>query len=417
MPHHATPSSTDQRLPVTVLSGFLGAGKTTILNHLLGTMHGMRIAVVVNDMSAINIDAHRVQDASAVARTDYSLVEMTNGCICCTLREDLLSEVTRLAAEGRFDYLLIESTGIGEPLPIAETFTFMDTAGHVLSDTARLDTMVTVVDGSDFLKRMAAREPAGSDLQEPGLQDPGLQETDLHELLVNQVEFADVIVISKADLISAQARTELERVLRSLNSLARIVTATAGAVPPEVLLNTHAFDIERASSAPGWLARMRGEAHSEQDEYGISSFVYSSRIPFHPRRFARFLADYGSDPALLRAKGYFWLAHRVTEMGILSKAGAAAMACEWPGPWWRFLDERAWPQDADQQAFIRSRWSDDVGDCRQELVFIGRGLDRQAMTHALDACRLDDDEIQQGVDAWAAYPTDSTFTGEPRALQ
>ncbi len=384
---------TDHRLPVTVLSGFLGAGKTTILNHLLGTPHGMRIAVIVNDMSEINIDAHRVQDMAAVARTDYALVEMTNGCICCTLREDLLVEVARLAADGRFDYLLIESTGIGEPLPVAETFTFMDAGGQVLSDIARLDTMVTVVDGVDFLARLSSRHADG----------PGL-----HALLVNQVEFADVIVISKGDLISAQQEAELREVLRGLNRNARLLVSRAGQVAPELLLNTRSFDIQQAASAAGWLARMRGDVASEQDTFGISSFVYRARIPFHPGRFDSFMAGYGSDAAMLRAKGYLWLAHRITEMGVLSKAGAAPMVCEWSGPWWRFLDERAWPRDEDQRAFIRSRWTDDVGDCRQELVFIGQQLDRAAITNALDACQLSDEEIGQGVDAWALYATEST---------
>jgi G3E family GTPase len=270
----------------------------------------------------------------------------------------------------------------------------MDEAGRVLSDVARLDTMVTVVDGMDFLARLVA--PSSDSME-------ATDDKALHDLLVNQVEFADVIVISKGDLISQQQQRELHATLRVLNSRARIVVAHAGEVAPDVLVNTQGFDIEQASSAPGWLATLRGDEGSEQDEYGIASFVYRSRIPFHPDRFARFVAAQQNNRALLRAKGYLWLAHRVTEMAVLSKAGAAPMSCEWSGPWWRFLDERAWPQDVDQQAFIRSRWSEDVGDCRQELVFIGQRIDTQAMTDALDACRLTDDEIRQGADAWSAY--------------
>lgn len=379
----------DERLPVTVLSGFLGAGKTTILNHLLNSAHGARIAIIVNDMSEVNIDARHVQDTAAVSRIDHALVEMTNGCICCTLREDLLQEVGRLASAGRFDYLLVESTGIAEPRPVAETFTFMDDKGHVLSDVARLDTMATVVDGVDFLRRLKA--PVGD--------GPGLQ-----TLLVDQVEFADVIVISKADLISRPQEDELREVLRALNSKAQIVASRLGDVAPSRLLNTHRFDIQEAATAPGWMTRMRDDVRSEQDELGVASFVYRSRIPFHPARFESFLATCGGDPRILRAKGCVWLANRVTEVGVLSKAGAAAMACEFSGPWWRFIDECEWPADESDRAFIQRRWSDDVGDCRQELVFIGQGFDRQGTIEMLDACRLTDDEIAQGVDAWAAWP-------------
>ena len=377
-----------------MLSGFLGAGKTTILNHLLNTAHGMRIAVIVNDMSEVNIDAHLLHDATSLTRTDYALVEMTNGCICCTLREDPLAEVTRLASEDRFDYLLVESTGIGEPLPVAETFTFMDTAGRVLSDVACLDTMATVVDGVDFLERLGSQSAS---------------ETGLHALLVNQVEFANLLIVSKGDLISPEQEFALRGVLRSLNSSAQITVAHGGRIAPEALLNTRGFDIQQASAASGWLAKMRGEAVSEAEEFGISSFVYRARIPFHPERFGEFLSVHGANASILRVKGYLWLAHRATEMAVLTKAGAAPMSCEWSGSWWQFIDEDAWPHDEEQRTFIRSRWSEELGDCRQELVFIGQGVDRQVLTTALDACQLSDDEIAEGASAWAAYPTNASL--------
>jgi G3E family GTPase len=384
-----------EQQPVTVLSGFLGAGKTTLLNHILGNREGRRVAVIVNDMSEVNIDAALVKHGGGLSRTEERLVELSNGCICCTLREDLLAEVSRLAREGRFDYLLIESTGISEPMPVAQTFTFRDESGHSLGDLARLDTMVTVVDGQSFLEEYASRDS----LAERAM---GLDEADerpIVELLVDQVEFADVLVISKIDLVPAEDVERLEGILHALNPGARVVRAERGALPLGEIMGTGRFDFDRAAASPGWARGLEGEHLPESETYGISSFVYRARRPFHPARFAACLeSDW---PGVLRSKGFVWLATRDRYAGLWSQAGSAGTLSS-AGPWWAALPTAAWPQTAAERQEIADVWDPDVGDRRQEIVFIGQRLDQPALSAALDRCLLSVEEMRGGPAAWAS---------------
>lgn len=387
-----------KKLPVTVLSGFLGSGKTTLMNHVLNNRQGLRVAVIVNDMSEVNIDADLIRNGGAnLSRTDETLVEMTNGCICCTLRDDLLKEVSRLARDGRFDYLLIESTGISEPLPVAATFDFRDEDGASLGDVAKLDTMVTVVDAVNLLRDYASHDFLHDRGESLGDDD----KRTLVDLLVDQIEFADVIVLNKIGDASPAQREAARRILIALNPQAEIIESSFSKVPLDKILNTGRFDFEKAQQHPVWFKELYGFASHvpETEEYGVTNFVYRARRPFDPQKFHAFIQS--SWPGVIRTKGHYWLATRPQWVGELSQAGAI-IRNEAMGFWWAEIPEERWPDHPEWRAAITKNWSEVWGDRRQEIVFIGTGMDITELTRQLDACLVAaSSKDEMNVAAWA----------------
>lgn len=380
-----------ERIPVTVLSGYLGAGKTTILNHVLNNREGLRVAVIVNDLSEVNIDADLVRDGGGLSRTEEKLVEMSNGCICCTLRDDLLQEVERLAREKRFDYILIESTGVGEPLPVAQTFTYVDEDQEIdLSKLTRLDCMVTVVDAYHFWKDFNTLETLRDRKQEAGEDDT----RGVVHLLTDQVEFCDVLIINKCDMVSEEELAKLETALRGLQPRAKIIRTIHGKVDPKDILNTHLFDFDAASQSAGWIQELQKEHHTpETEEYGISSFVYTRKIPFHPERLLLWLEQWPKE--VVRSKGIMWVATRNNMAISFSQAGVSRQMSP-AGLWVAALsDDERIAYFGSAHDFPKSPdWDEDWGDRVIKLVFIGVGLDKEKITHSLDQTLLTPEEMK-----------------------
>ena len=387
------------KLPVTVLSGFLGAGKTTILNHILNNRDGLRVAVIVNDMSEVNIDARLIADGGAkLSRTEEQLVEMSNGCICCTLRDDLLAEVRRLSNEGRFDYLLIESTGVSEPMPVAETFFFRDEKGFSLEDVASLDTMVTVVDATNFEKDFNSKDKLTDRGQQVGTDDV----RSIVDLLVDQIEFADVILLNKVDTADVDTKSRIIASIKAINSQAELIESTHGQIDPRSILNTKRFNIDSAEQMPDWLKVIEKEPIPETEEYGINHFVYRARRPFHPVRWNEWMKQ--KWPGVIRSKGFFWLATRMQYVGVWSKAGRQNKF-EMAGKWFATVNQENWPDDKAEIASVLQNWQEPFGDRRQELVIIGyaKHMNEPFLRACFDSCLLTDEEMLLGENNWSNF--------------